>query len=619
MNPELIYSKTAAGEEAMRQRTRVIQRNVRMVLILVDGQSTVADLAQKTGNQQITEGALAELEQGGFIEPHIDQDSIWAESKRVADEIRAATVEKATQIVAPFAKGSHDGNPPAVTTEEPIFVHSDFPVSKSDDSSISPFSTPSAKAGLTLKGLGYPVFTDEAVMKKKPARSARNKAVKPSLSARLRSHIDTKRFVVRQKVELKPVRYRRGKKLGGLNLLFLSLVAFVGVIFALVSLFPYDRYLADAEAAFSQVTERSVRISGMNVDIYPDPGLIFRGVEIGDGSGALKVESVRLQPAIGSLLASKKTFHKVVFRGVTLPAELVAGFGKAFATVARPASVAKVDNLIFEDAALSFAGLELTALEGKARMSKDGLFESLEMHSRDRSANIELKPSSNGLDFSLEGFGWRPIQGSPFLFDSATARGRFENGAYTINSIELRIFDGLIQGAGVLRNDQKPNIIADISFERLNATRLGDAMGIGAQFSGAVAGSLRMSGAADSWTDVTSTINAEGDFSVRRGSVNGIDLAEAVRRVSNDPVQGGQTLFELLSGKVRVTGSAYQFSGLVMNSGLMQSTGTVEISKDLKITGKMDLKMRGSANQSRVPISIGGLLKSPIIHVGVNH
>ena len=73
MDPDLIdvnlvFAKTAAGEEAMLQRTRVVQRNVRMVLILVDGNATVAELCDKTGNAQLTQSALLELENDGFIE-----------------------------------------------------------------------------------------------------------------------------------------------------------------------------------------------------------------------------------------------------------------------------------------------------------------------------------------------------------------------------------------------------------------------------------------------------------------------------------------------------------------------------------------------------------------------
>ena len=72
-----------------------------MVLILVDGKSTVSDLVLKIGNQQLTESALVELEEGGFISLRLEQDSLWSESKKVAQEIREAALSKATQIVSP--------------------------------------------------------------------------------------------------------------------------------------------------------------------------------------------------------------------------------------------------------------------------------------------------------------------------------------------------------------------------------------------------------------------------------------------------------------------------------------------------------------------------------------
>ena len=74
MDSELIYTKTASGENAIQQRSRVLQRNVRMVLILVDGHSSVADLGRKIGNVELVEEALSELEAGGFIELKDPQD-----------------------------------------------------------------------------------------------------------------------------------------------------------------------------------------------------------------------------------------------------------------------------------------------------------------------------------------------------------------------------------------------------------------------------------------------------------------------------------------------------------------------------------------------------------------
>ena len=50
MNSSLVYAKTPIGDEAVRQSTRVVQRNLRMVLVQIDGKLTVGELGDKIGN-----------------------------------------------------------------------------------------------------------------------------------------------------------------------------------------------------------------------------------------------------------------------------------------------------------------------------------------------------------------------------------------------------------------------------------------------------------------------------------------------------------------------------------------------------------------------------------------
>lgn len=60
-----------------------------------------------------------------------------------------------------------------------------------------------------------------------------------------------------------------------------------------------------------------------------------------------------------------------------------------------------------------------------------------------------------------------------------------------------------------------------------------------------------------------------------------------------------------------------QLHDLFINSGLMQLiAGAVEINKDQNVSGKMDIQMRGSVNQSRIPVLINGLLKAPSVQIG---
>ena len=67
MDLGLVYVKTPTGDEAVRQSTHVVQRNLRMVLVQVDGKLSVAELAGKIGNVQLVEDALWKLEEGASL------------------------------------------------------------------------------------------------------------------------------------------------------------------------------------------------------------------------------------------------------------------------------------------------------------------------------------------------------------------------------------------------------------------------------------------------------------------------------------------------------------------------------------------------------------------------
>src|SRR5574343_137879 len=84
MDANLVYAKTPTGDEAVRQSTRVVQRNLRMVLVQVDGKMSVEELSAKIGNPRLVQAALRELEEGGYIAPTLEAVSVWEESRNKA-------------------------------------------------------------------------------------------------------------------------------------------------------------------------------------------------------------------------------------------------------------------------------------------------------------------------------------------------------------------------------------------------------------------------------------------------------------------------------------------------------------------------------------------------------
>jgi len=603
----------------MRQRTRVVQRNVRMVLILVDGKATAAELGAKTGNSLRTESALRELEQGGFIVPLTAPDSAWEQGKKVAQEIRSAAMEQ----VAQFAGLGDKNEVPRVEPSMPAPASQAQPGADRTQASVpsrSPFSVAAASS------LDVPVIDNVATVDADqgphlPEAAARpERAAPPAWLDGLKAFLHSaKARAADDDLKIKPLR-RGGERYyvsRSLAVVFGVLGLIIFVVLA-AFLFPYGSYLPDVEAALAQLSGQAAKVGEMRVSLYPKPGLLLGDVRLGsaDDGKEIRISEVRLQPVLGTLLAAKKVFHEVELSGVTLPAEAVAGFSGMFEAAAQPSAKVGVQHVTLENAAVALRGLGFSEMGGEIKLAPDGRFQLLSLHSADRSLQLEAKPLAKGLAVQLDGFGWRPSAASPFVFDSASVKGNLAGSVFTISSMELRIFDGLIQGVAALHADKQPGLAGDLVFERISAKRLGAAFGVGAQFEGETSGKMKFAATAEAWPAIFSTMNADGEFSMLRGSIAALDLAEAVRRTSASPTRGGFTRFEQLSGKFKLLPASCRFSGLVINSGLMQSTGQIEVSKDLQVSGRLEVQMRGTVNQMRMPVSISGPLKAPVLQAG---
>ncbi|MDR0577447.1 MAG: hypothetical protein LBI87_07920 [Candidatus Accumulibacter sp.] len=652
MDPNLIYEKTASGENAIQNRTRVIQRNVRMVLILVDGRSSVADLSNKIGNLQLTENALAELERGGFIRPRTEQDdTLWEESQRAADEIqqeiRSSAVEKAMRP-PPKAKDGEKlpdfkqavsfrglpGKPgdPEASVIPPISLRSIADDGEDEESSRSAFPTLTSFAvpapslvggasrppvsagepGLAADGRQDPGLEDapsgpplQAAGKKKepPVR-------KPSPLARLKSlWAGAGRVLDDEPVRLKPIRRNRTNWLGWTLYVLAGLLVLAGVT---VALFPYSTFLPEIEAAFSQAVGRSVGIQEMRVNVYPVPGVTLSKIRIGQGNDAIRVREIRLQPDLTTLFSERKGFRRILVSGMEIRLERLVEISAIFASLADSANSPEIAYIRLEDTDISFGGIVLKGTQAEIQRNFGGSMQALSAWSADKSLNLTARLAAGSTNLTVEAFGWRAEANSKFVADSLTFKGRLTKDALTISGLEIRAFDGLIRGEAIVRAVARPNLSGTVAFEKINASKLGEALDVGNGLaSGVIAGNMRFTANSESWPAIFSAIEGDGDFTILRGHFNGLDLADAARRMAGTS-SGGATAFEQASGLIRLDEGKSRFHDLSIASGLMQSTGYVDVVKGGRLGGRLELLVKGSVNQTRVPVQISGTLDAPV-------
>ncbi len=620
MDTNFIYTKTPAGEEAIRQRTHVMQRNVRMVLILVDGSATFQDLCLRTGNVKLTEAALLELEQGGFIIPQVEQPSVWDEGKKIVQGIRSAATTMATPEKSAAAKGEKPRQ--AARRSDPeteILSNLQFSLAPQETSYGASKMSPRL-SGSSLSD-AYPLLNWSVSDFSTPDGQAPQETLPPEkLSLRERFRWLFLRFT-KDEAETSssgPTRSASGKSFGWGRVLLLLLLVAGGVSYLALLFFPYAAYLPEIEAALSRNLGQTTKVTDVQVDFRPVPTLSLRKVRIETGDGGVAVKELTLEPVLTSLISPVKVFRKAVLRGVDLPATAFPALAAMSENMARPEADGRVESVRLEQVDIHLVGLDFPGMEGELLFSGSGKLESAAFRTPDRSLKISLKGGAPQTDVLLEGLAWQPVPDMSLVVDSATLKGQLLGDALTLQSLELRLLEGVLQGSGGVQVTPGRGVAlrGDVDFSRINGNRLEGLWGKAAIFSGDLSGRLHVSARAEAWSGIGAALLADGDFSVQRGSLKGIDLIEAMRRASSgDVVQGGATAFEQLSGKYRYAAGRHQYSGVVMSSGLMQASGAVQTDGKEHLSGHMELQMRGSAIQTRAPITISGSPQVPLARI----
>lgn len=609
MDANLIYVKTAAGEEAVRQRTRVVQRNTRMVLILVDGNSTVAELCQKTGNVQLVESALQDLERDGLVALKLEQDSVWEQSRKLAEEIKAAAVNR-------LAKEAPREPPKEKPREEPIIAMQAAAIPAPEPFSVAPlsvapFSTfggqaPASMAPLSTFGSPPP----EAPVEPTPAlaEKKKEKAAGGFLAGwRSRKRNDTRDDGIG------PIRKERSKTYISLPLAAALVVVGLFALSMLVFLlYPYDSHKPRVEAMLSRLAGQPIRVSAIRAELVPKPGIVLAGISGGDGGGA-EAARIRLIPELFSLIGSHPVFSSVAVEGARLSEKVLPALPTGIADAFAGGASVTVRALYFNDLSVDVIGLTLNGLQAEFRPGDNGQVGPLAFTTADHSFKAVLREQAGGFAVDVEATSWQPVGESRFRFDSLQGQLAWDGRQFVVRSLDARIFDGSIQGTLTFdRQAGQVGMAGDLTVKRMNLQRLGDALGYGKLHEGELAASLRFGARASAWEQLLPAASGDGSFNLSRGALGGFDIVEAMRR-GKTPVRGGATRYEQLSGNLRIAPEALRFADLVLASGLLRATGGVDLARDGKLSGKLDVEMRGSANVVRTPVMVSGSLKEPVL------
>lgn len=557
----------------MRQRTRLVQRHLRMVLILVDGRATVGELGEKVGNAQLVEGALADLEKDGFVVPLLEQPSVWDKGSAVVQKVKEVALEQfssfGTSHAAPFPESTARETAPLPTPEIEAAPLPEIP-----------------KAPPTVAWLAGWTAKEE---KGKPAAPPQKKPVGEDSGIR-------------------PIRRDGRPPLGLYQKILLGCVGLLALAAGIVALYPYDRHRAEVEALLTRVFQQPVKASRLAVVFFPRPGLLLEEVRVGENEGVV-FSRVRFVPELGNLHALKEV--ELSGGRIPLPA-LVALPG--WQQGARAAGL-QLGAVYLRNAGLQAGPLFIPDLAGKLTLEGGGSPLQLSLQNADHTLSLEFSQAPGGLQVVLDGQGWEPLKGSAWRFDSLNARGLLSAEGLRLANGEARSLEGQIKGSLALVWGGDVRLDADLVLKHLSARRLVAALGQDARLEGEVDGTLRLFSRAPGWSGLGGQLQGDGNISVSRGMLP-IDLAEAVRRASSEPLRGGESRFEQLNAKVRFDAHGAKLSDMQLSAGLLRASGWASVADNGGLGGTLEIQVGTRGNMVRMPLTLAGSVADPLLKGG---
>lgn len=549
MDQNLIYAKTPLGDEAVRQSTRVVQRNLRMVLVQVDGKLSVAELAGKIGNLKLVEKALGELEEGGFITPQLGAPSVWEETEAIVKNIKAPPMSM-------------------FSTFEP----------RSSQSSILQARPSSLSSNFSAFG--------------KPILPANDDNAKETFSD----------FISSEKNDRPRIDAPRAL-FGRLKWLLLVVLAIPVLGLATLLLYPYQNHKQKLEGLLGHLLQAPVRVGSVVLAWSPLPTVTAKEIKVGE-RGDSRVDALRLGSPFGFLWSGQQNPRQVEIVGAKFSPGQIAAMAKMQGD---PGVLP--EKVLLKDIAIGVAGGTLQGLAGELATAPSGRPIRLALENADRTLRMVATPGGQGWTVGIEGFGWAPFGNPAYQFQSLQAKAELQGERLLVHDMDSVILGGVFKGNWSLDWNSGLAMNSELALARINLKQLLGAMFPALHGDGELSGTLRVRASGDDWGALWRRLEGGLDLEIARGQLVGLDIAEPVRRGGTEVIRGGRTRFDRLTGHLRFNGDGVTGTEIKLDAGLMTAAGSFQGAADGKVDGAFAVlvgPVRGAG--ARAPVKVIGIL-----------
>jgi len=595
MDRMLVYAKTPAGEEATRQRTRVVQRNLRMVLLQVDGQLNVDGLVAKIGNESLVFSALRELEKGGYIALSADAPSVWEQSKVKVKKIGAA----AAQISQFSAFGQSKAEPLDNDSFEPsVFSESASLSTKKAHKKVEPAISVASTAE-SVAPAPAPVASHKLPPLKplppgnwvKPKGSLeRLQEMLAGLTSGFKTSPKTSSKAEKSvSGDLAPYKHKSWPlRIAGI------LAALVVVGFLIVFMYPYNSHRAAIESTLGAMIGVPVRIGSVGSQLLPRPSLTLNNVRIGEGED-LQIGTIVVPQLLSLYGSGRKVIPEVDVNDVVVQADFLTNLPRFFSGVHSSQNLV-VEHVRFSGVSLAAADLVLKDMVGELSLKSGNQADELLLATPNRALQFKFAPIQAGIEVVVQSAGWKPAENSPYEFSLIAAKGLLQRGKLDLNNTEFRVAEGSFKGGWTFEWGKGSfSTAANGEVSSMEVRGLTKIFALPLEMDGRLSGNVILAGAGNNWWSMWQATEATMSMRVDRGVINGV-------------VRGGLTKFDSMKADLVINARQVSGKNVQIDSGMVTANGQFLAGSDKSVEAEMQMKIQGTAAPIRSVLRVYGKL-----------
>ncbi len=597
----LIFVKTVAGERAIIERTRLVQRNLRMVLILVERHSSVADLKTKIAGGVIVESALAELEQMGLIE-RLENESRNDNPGAIAGLLPASPANAGL----PASPERLSGEPASPVTAA---IMDQAEEASATDTIFEPLEAIEAELKVKqVELIGIAKSPDPARERSASSLPARFKLWRDRKVATREEHEFEQVYREEQPESstIKPIKKRAGRSFGVGSWVLVLLVLFLAApLLALV--FPYARYLPEAETAVARALHSPVRIEGMHFSLSPFPNLTLQGITVGGGDPYATIAEARLVPDPFSFWSSEPILQFLELEQVRIQS---AGIDQVSRWWSGGAAGWRLRRGRIGSLSIKLDGEMIGKLGGDLVFSPEGTL--LKAMLGSDIVRVEAVPAAKGFHLNLASASLILPSRPPMQITDIAGEGDLTPQQLRLQDITAQLYDGRLNGKMLIEWSAGASLGGDFEFKRTSVAKLLSALSPESSLEGDVMGKLRLDARAPAVATLADDIRIDGSFAGQRVVINRFGLVDAIISTDRAPMRSGMTRLDRFDGTLQCDRDTCRFGNLTMTSGAMQASGQASISRSSgKLEGALQVELQRSASAIKAPVSLHGSLAFP--------